>query len=133
MRQYFKHRELKAQREATKNILPAIASNDGYILTQDGRILMRMAVGREPVKLWRSETKDLGLDVPGVTVDEAYAVICRFAQMDGLEEAALSLAADAADMRKVLLKAYNESSSGGTVSPKTREQMLAIIQDTAAD
>ena len=133
MRQYFKHRELKAQREASKNLLPVIPSNDGYILTQDERILMRMALGREPVKLWRSETKELGLDVSGVTFEEAYAVISRFAQMNDLEEAALSLAADAADMRKVLLKAYNESGSGGTVSPKTREQMLAIILDTAAD
>ena len=133
MRQYFKHRELRTQREATKNLLPAIASNDGYILTQDGRILMRMALGKEPVKLWRSENNDLGLGVSGVTADEAYAVMSRFAQMNDLEEAALSLGADAFDLRKVLLKAYNESASGGTVSSKTREQMLAIIKDTAAD
>ena len=107
-----KQNEIKRLREASKRLAPDIdianiesivASNDGYILTSDNRILMRMAVGSSPVDLWRRETKDLGLGHPGVTPQEAFAYISRLAALPLIEESALDIQRKAVLLRRALV------------------------------
>ena len=107
-----------------EDIEPIIASNDGYILTKDGRILLRMGVGSAPVNLWRSETKDLGLDVSGVSPQEAYAFISRLAAMPAYEQAALQNQKDAARLRLMLEKVKDH------VPDKLKVEIAMLLRDT---
>ena len=107
-----------------EDIEPIIASNDGYILTKDGRILLRMGVGSAPVNLWRSEKKDLGLDVPGISPQEAYAFISRIAAMPAYEQAALLNQRDAARLRLMLEKVKDY------VPDKFKVEIAMLLRDT---
>lgn len=107
-----------------EDIEPIIASNDGYVLTKDERILLRMAVGSNPVRYWRSETKDLGLDVPGVTPQEAYAFISRIAAMPAYEQAALLNQRDTARLRLMLEKVKDY------VPDKFKVEIAMLLRDT---
>lgn len=107
-----------------ENIEPIIASNDGYILTKDGRILLRMAIGNSPVELWRSESKDLGMDVRGVSPQEAYAFISRLAAMPDYEQAALLNQRDSARLRLMLEKVQAH------VPDKLKVEIAMLLRDT---
>ena len=132
-----KHNEVRKLMEQSKKLAPDIniedlepivASNDGYILTKDKRILLRMALGCNPVKLWRSETKDLGLDVPGITPQEAYAFISRLAAMPAYEQAALMNQRDAARLHKMLTKIF--TSYRQHLSDKDQVEVAMLLRDT---
>ena len=110
------------------NLEPIIASNDGYILTQDKRILLRMGVGSAPVNLWRSETKDLGLDTPGVSPKEAYAFISRLASMPAYEQAALVNQRDAARLRSMLSMVYDAMKD--SLPRNLRVDVAMLLKDT---
>ena len=107
-----------------EDIEPIIASNDGYVLTKDGRILLRLGVGSAPVNLWRSETKDLGLDTPGVSPKEAYAFISRLAAMPDYEQAALQNQRDAARLRAMLVMVKE------MVPAKMLVEIAMVLRDT---
>ena len=109
---------------------PLIASNDGYMLTQDGRIALRFGVGSQPVALWRSETKDLGLGIGGITPEEAYALASRVRDMPALEDAVLTLQRDAARLRTALQRLYNETHKGQPPSAKALVEASQILRDT---
>ena len=132
-----KHNEVRKLMEQSRKLSPdvniedlesVIASNDGYILTKDGRILLRMAVGSNPVRYWRSETKDLGLDVPGVTPQEAYAYISRLAAMPAYEQAALLNQRDAARLHKMLTKILTNYRQH--LSDKDQIEVVMLLRDT---
>ena len=128
-----KHNDVRRLMEQSKklspdinieDIEPIIASNDGYVLTKDGRILLRMAVGNSPVELWRAESKDLGLDVRGVSPQEAFAFISRLAAMPTYEQAALVNQRDAARLRAMLERVQ------GHVPDKLKVEIAMLLRDT---
>lgn len=121
----FNHNQLKKQQEASEHLMPLIVSNDGYVLTNDERIAFRMALGQRPVRLWRSESKDLGLDHQGITPQEAYALMSRFQQMEDIEDAALKLQSIASRMRNLLVKAKSEVTSN-----KLKVEISRILLET---
>lgn len=134
-----KQNELKRLIEKSKRAVPninvaelepIIVSNDGYILTADERIMMRMAVGSAPVNLWRSETKSLGLDHRGVTVDEAYAYISRMAALPVIEDAALDIQRKAALLRKALVALLQAAQSGNMPTSGQIVAAAMIVRDT---
>lgn len=112
------------------NLEPIITSNDGYILTADERILMRMAVGSSPVNLWRSETKSLGLDHHGVTPEEAYAYISRLSALPAIEDAALDLQRKAVLLRRALVDILHAVQSGNMPNSKQIVAAAIIVRDT---
>lgn len=106
-------------------MMPLITSNDGYVLTCDERIAFRMGIGKRPVRYWRSETKDLGLDHEGITVEEAYALLSRINQAPDIEEAAMILQSIASRMRNLLIKAKSEN-----ISDKLKVDISRILLET---
>lgn len=135
---HINHNGLAKLREANKktqlvleNIEPIIASNDGYVLTQDGRIAFRFYLGKQPVLRARTETKDLGLDTPGITPEEAYALASRIAEMPHIEKVALDLQRTASKMRNLLLEVQNATRAGNPIPSKTLVNIAMMIEETA--
>lgn len=124
----FNHNQLNKQKEACKHLEPLIASDDGYILTQDERIAYRFALGKSPVNLWRNEVKTLGLDHPGITPQEAYHLQSRISQLPDIEDAALKLQLFAARMRILLRKVHDLNCE--EISPKLKVDIARILLDT---
>lgn len=120
------HKLLMRQRATTAHLEPLIASNDGYMITTDNRIAFRWAVGANPVTLWRSETNTLGLDTPGITPKDVFALASRLVQLPDLELAALDLQRYAARMRMLLLKAKFEQK----LSAKLTVDIAQILRET---
>ena len=124
----FNHNQLNKQREACKHLEPLIASDDGYILTQDERIAYRFALGKSPVNLWRNEVKTLGLNHPGITPQEAYHLQSRISQLPDIEDAALKLQLFASRMRNLLRKIHNQNCKDLPANVKV--EIARILLDT---
>lgn len=134
MTTYLKRHEIakliKASPKMNPVLEPVIAADDGYVLTADERIAFRIALGREPVALWRAETKPMGLGVAGITPHEAYALVSRIAALPGIESAALSLQRDSDRLRAALVAIMASVTTGKLPGNKDIVAASMVLRDT---